>query len=357
MEQKVSFLKSSDGVRLAYATSGEGPPLVRAATWLTHLEQDWHGPVWGHWCRELSKQSQLIRYDERGCGLSERKLRDLSFDDWVADLESVVDHMELDRFDLFGMSQGGTVAIEYAARHPERVNKLILTGATPTNWNDPLAPKDIKTQWEALSNLAKVGWGEHGSAFVQPFAHMFIPEAEPQHIDWYADLSTKTASKDVAGLIFDVLGSMNVIETLPKLREHEIPTLIMQSERDAMVPLLAAQFVAAELPNAQFITLDSANHILLEDEPAFKVLLDAVDDFLHEGLPAMAPPDPKQFDSLTKRELEILGVMAKGLGNVEIGSKLFISEKTVRNHVTSILDKLGVQSRAKAIVLAKDMGL
>lgn len=357
MEQKVSFLKSADGVRLAYAASGEGPPLVRAATWLTHLEQDWHGPVWGHWCRELSQQSQLIRYDERGCGLSERKLRNLTFDDWVADLEAVVDHLELDRFDLFGMSQGGTVAIEYATRHPERVNKLILTGATPTNWNDALAPRPLKDQWEALAKLAKVGWGVHGSAFAQPFAHLFIPEAAPEHIDWYAELSTKTASKEVASQIFDVLGNMSVIDQLPTLRAHDIPTLITQSERDALVPLIAAQYIAAELPNAEFITLDSANHILLEDEPAFRVHMDAVNKFLHQGAPAMAPPDPKSFDSLTRRELEILGVMATGLGNNEIGSKLFISEKTVRNHVTSILDKLGVPSRAKAIVLAKDMGL
>ena len=356
MEQKLGFLKAKDNTRLAYATSGDGPPLVRAATWLTHIEQDWHGPVWGHWCRALSQNNQLIRYDERGCGLSERTIRSLDLSDWVADLEAVVDHLGLEKFSLLGMSQGGTVALNYAARHPERIDKLILNGAAPISWRHKLTPDDVKEQWQALSSLAKAGWGDHGSAFTVPFAHLFIPEAKPEHIDWYADLSTKTASKEVAGLIFDVLGNMDALEAIQALKETSIPTLITHSERDAMIPLMASQYVAAELPNAEFMVLNSGNHILLEDEPAFDAFNTAVNRFLHGSDSFMAPPDPKQFDELTKREREILAVMARGLGNAEIGEQLFISEKTVRNHITNILDKLDVETRAKAIVLAKDMG-
>ena len=357
MEQKVGFLKAQDNVRLAYATSGEGPPLVRAATWLTHIEQDWQGPVWGHWCRALSQNNQLIRYDERGCGLSERNIGSLELDDWVADLEAVVDHLELEKFSLFGMSQGGTVALNYAARHPERIDKLVLNGAAPTSWQNEFAPADVKEHWRALDSLAKAGWGEHGSAFTTPFAHLFIPEAKPEHIEWYADLSTKTASKDVAALIFDVLGSMDAMEAIRELKDKDIPTLIMHSERDEMIPLMASQYIAAELSKAEFMVLDSANHILLEDEPAFDAFNAAVNRFLHGSDAIMAPPNPRHFDELTKREREILQVMARGLGNSEIGDKLFISEQTVRNHITNILDKLEVETRAKAIVLAKDMGL
>ena len=121
LEQRIQFCTAPDGVRLAYATSGTGPPLVKPANWMTHLDYDWESPVWRHWLRALSREHTLIRYDERGNGLSDREVADLSFDAWVSDLETIVDSLGLDRFPLFGISQGCAVAIAYAVRHPERV--------------------------------------------------------------------------------------------------------------------------------------------------------------------------------------------------------------------------------------------
>ncbi len=176
-EQQIRFTTASDGVSICYATVGEGPPLVKAANWLSHLEFDWRSPVWRHWWQELSKDHQLVRYDQRGIGLSDWAVEDLSFDAQVNDLEIVVDALGLDRFPLLGISQGGPVAIAYAVRHPERVSHLILYGAF-TRGRDlrDSSPSDVEER-EALHTLMRLGWGRDNPAYRQIFATRFVPGA------------------------------------------------------------------------------------------------------------------------------------------------------------------------------------
>jgi pimeloyl-ACP methyl ester carboxylesterase/DNA-binding CsgD family transcriptional regulator len=348
VKQSISFVRSKDGVRIACARSGEGPPVVRAATWMTHLELDWESAIWGHWFRFLSEQHTLVRYDERGCGLSERNLRSISFDGWVADLEAVVDAMGLERFPLLGMSQGAGVAIEYAARHPERVSQLVLFGGFAAGWQH--ADKDMRDHWHAIRELVRVGWGDENPAFRSMFGYLFVPDADPDAIRWYAELAQRSCDRRMATAIIDVFGSLNVAK---RMRQVTAPTLVVHSEQDSLVPMDAGRVMAEAIPAARFAGLDSRNHLLIEDEPSWGRFRELFTDFVTEA-PRARRPHRTDFSSLTTRERQILAQLADGLSNGQIAQALFISEKTVRNHVSSILDKLGVESRARAIVLARD---
>ena len=173
MDQRIAFARSKDKTTIAYALSGEGPPLVRAGTWLTHVHHDWESPIWAHWLRFMSERHTLVRYDPRGCGLSQTDVGTITFDDWVADLEAVVDRLELESFPLFGMSQGAAVAAEYAIRHPERVSHLTLYAPLVTGWHG--RSNAIAQQWQLMEQLVLAGWGESNMAFPSMFAHLFLP--------------------------------------------------------------------------------------------------------------------------------------------------------------------------------------
>jgi pimeloyl-ACP methyl ester carboxylesterase/DNA-binding CsgD family transcriptional regulator len=352
LRQQLSYVRGPDGVSLACARSGSGAPLVRAATWLTHASFDWESPVWGHWWRFLSSRHELIRYDERGSGLSECPADRISFDGWVADLECVVDSFGLERFELLGTSQGAAVAIEYAARHPERVSRLVVYGGFAAGWQH--AREAIAARWRSIRELVLQGWGEENPAFRSMLGHLFVPEAKPEHIRWYAELARRSATREAAVRIIDTFGSMNVLR---RLRDLTVPVLVIHPERDGMVPYESGTTIASRIPGARFQSLDSANHLLLESEPAWRELCTSIDTFLARGETAVARPHlAADFSALTRREREVLARVAEGLANGQIAEALFLSEKTVRNHVSAILDKLGVQSRAQAIVLAKDSG-
>lgn len=347
MRQKVDIIRSLDGVRLACAQSGNGPPLVRVATWMTHAEYDWDGPVWGHWLRFLSSKHRLIRYDQRGSGLSDREPERVSFEDWVTDLESVVDALELDRFPLFGMSQGAAVAVEYAARHPERVARLVLYGGFAAGWI--YGADSDRRIWAALRELAANGWSHEHSAFRELFGRLFAPEAGATQRSWFTDVALRTTTAGNAAATIDRLGDLHVGS---RLKDVRCPTLVIHPERDAVVPLEAARFMVSAIPEAELVILDSCNHILLEDEPAWGRFRRVFDDFLgsSDGDPVMGA----DHDALTQRQRHVLSLIAEGLSNREIAERLHISEKTVRNHVSCIFDKLGVHSRARAIVLARE---
>ncbi len=346
MRQKIDIIRSRDGVRLACAQSGSGPPLVRAATWMTHAEHDWHGPVWRHWLRFLSSRHRLIRYDQRGVGLSDRTPGNVGFEECVTDLESVVDALGLRRFPLFGMSQGAAVAIEYAVRHPERIERLVLYGGFAIGWQ--AAPDNLRRIWAALQELAALGWDAEHSAFREVYGRLFAPESDASQREWFADTAQRTMSGKTAARIIAMLGRVNV---LPRLREVRCPTLVIHPERDAAVPLEAGRTLADGIPGAELAILDSCNHILLEHEPAWERFQSLMNGFL----PAAAdPPCPlPEGEHLTRRQHAVLALLAEGLSNHEIAERLDIGEKTVRNHVSIILDKLGVHSRARAIVLAQ----
>ncbi|HLS81943.1 MAG TPA: alpha/beta fold hydrolase [Steroidobacter sp.] len=292
MQQTIRFVKAPDGVRLAVATSGSGSPLVKAANWMSHLEFDWQSPVWRHWYRFLSAGRKLIRFDPRGCGLSDWDAQDLSHAAQVADLEAIVDACGLERFALLGISQGGAACIEYAVRRPERVTHLVLYGCYAQGWAQ--RDEESRRQGEALVELIRQGWGQENPAFRQLFASLFIPDATAEQVRWFSDIMRITTQPAIAARIIEAFGQINVRPLLKKIRA---PTLVLHAR------------VAGVLPG------------------------------------------------LTARETAILRLVAQGEGNMEIASRLFISEKTVRNHLTSIFEKLGVDSRARAIVLARDRGL
>jgi pimeloyl-ACP methyl ester carboxylesterase/DNA-binding CsgD family transcriptional regulator len=355
MNQRIAFVRAKDNINIAYAESGAGPPLVRAGTWLTHVQHDWESPVWMHWLRFMSSRHRLVRYDPRGCGLSQSNVRTVAFDDWVHDLEAVVDHLELERFPLFGMSQGAAVAAEYAIRHPERVSHLTLYAPLVTGWRGH-ASSHAK-QWQSIEQLVETGWGEANMAFAAMFAHLFLPNSPVEHREWYAELQRKTASKEVATSFMNVLADLRMFQ---RLKLIQVPTLVIQIAHEQAIDPRSVPGIASEISGSTFASIDSSNHVLLSDEPGWQQFKDVFT--LHvpgretEGQGA-AVNASKKLEELSKRELEILMQIAQGLSNQQIGERLFISDKTVRNRITHIFEKLGVSSRAQAIVFAKEAGL
>ncbi|MPZ98609.1 MAG: alpha/beta fold hydrolase [Dehalococcoidia bacterium] len=280
---QVRFCRSADGVSIAMATTGDGPPFVKAANWLTHLEYDEQSPVWRHLIRELSRDHTLVRYDERGCGLSDRELDDESFglEAWVRDLETVVDGLNLERFPLLGISQGGAVAVAYAVAHPERVSHLVLHGAYARGRIYRGAGQEELNQ--ALVALTSHGWGEADSAHAQVFAARLIPRGTPEQVRWLVDLQRISASRQNAVLFRRAFGQLNVEALLPRV---VTPTLVLHSRRDQAPPFEEGRRLAAGIPGARLVPLDTDNHLVLEDEPAWPHMLAEIREFV--GLEAGA---------------------------------------------------------------------
>ena len=263
-------------MRLAWASIGEGPPLVKASNWLTHLDFEWGSPIWQHWWTELSKHHRVIRYDERGNGMSQRDVPEVSFETWVRDLETVVDAAGLDRFSLLGISRGGAIAVAYAARHPERVSKLILYGAFPVGLYHYGSAEEIEAR-QALISLTRLGWGHHHPAFCRLFTNRFIPNSTPVHENWFDDLQRVSTSGENAARLLDVDSGIDVRPLLPQLR---VPTLILHCDRDQVIVPERGRDLAARIPNARYVSLPSANHLLLADEPAWEMLLQEFSAFM-----------------------------------------------------------------------------
>jgi pimeloyl-ACP methyl ester carboxylesterase/DNA-binding winged helix-turn-helix (wHTH) protein len=275
--QDIRYAVSPDNVCVAYAVAGDGPPLVKAANWLTHLALEWDSPIWGHWLHALAECHRLIRYDERGCGLSDWEVCDFSFDAWVDDLELVIDAAGIDRFPLLGVSQGGAVAIAYAVRHPERVSHLVLSGAycrgrlvraeTPAEKDQAVLDRDV----------ARIGWRRDDDAFRLVFASQFLPDGTKELWDAFNDLQRATTSTDNVVRFLETFAHVDVSRLAPKVR---CPTLILHSRGDVRVPLAQARELAELIPDSRLVVLNSRNHILLEDEPAWPVFLSELDAFL-----------------------------------------------------------------------------
>lgn len=348
LRQQIRFCTSHDGARIAYATSGEGPPLVKAANWMSHLEFDVESPVWSHLLRELSSAHTLVRYDERGCGLSDWSVADLSFDAWVRDLETVVDAAGVDRFPLLGISQGASIAVAYAVRHPERVTHLIVHSGYARGRLKRGATLEQREEAEAMNKLAELGWGQENPAFRQFFTTQFIPGGTREQHHWFNELERISTSPANAGRFMRIFNEIDVVPLLPRIT---CPTIVLHTTRDARVPFDEGKLIASLIPNARFVPLDSGNHLLLETEPAWQRWLEEVRAFL----PAQPRIDPA-FGCLTRRERDLVELIALGRDNAQIAAHLGLSEKTVRNHITSIFAKLEVENRAQAIVLARNAG-
>lgn len=280
--QEIRYCRSPDGVRIAYAVSGRGPPILRAAHWMSHLQYDWESPVWRHWIDSLSRDNTLIRYDERGNGLSDWNADDLSFAAMVSDLESVADASGLNRFPLLGVSQSCAVSVAYVVRHPERVSHLVLYGGYAKGWRKRGDRHEIDIH-EAMTTLIREGWGKDNPAFRQLFTETFIPGASRKQMAWFNDLQKETASPANASRLLYAFGDMDVSAIL---REVSVPTLVLHARNDAAVPFEEGRALAAGIPGARFVDLNSANHILLGDEPAFA-------DFLREVTSFTSVADPK----------------------------------------------------------------
>jgi pimeloyl-ACP methyl ester carboxylesterase/DNA-binding CsgD family transcriptional regulator len=354
LNQKISFCKARDGARIAMATLGHGSPLVRAAHWLSHVEYDTESPVWSAWLRELSRDHTYIRYDQRGSGLSDRSPSDNSFDSWIGDLEAVVDAQGLERFALLGMSQGGAIAIAYAARHPERVSHLVLLGAYGRGMLRRGVSPQQREEAETLVKLIRLGWGRDNPAFRQVFTSQFIPGGSREQHQWFNDLERISASPENAAAIVETLHEVDVSSVAETIR---VPTLVFHVRGDARVSFEEGRILAAAIPTARFVPLEGSNHVLLENEPAWRQFFEELRGFLPApARKGMAGRLLKEI-GLTPSEHEVLLLIARGLDNGAIAAALCKSEKTVRNQVTSIFAKLGVSSRAQAVAVARDAGI
>ncbi len=274
--QKIQFCKAADGVRLAYACVGEGPPLVKAANWLNHLELDWDAPIWAPLFQELARDHMFVRYDARGNGMSEACVADINFDAFVSDLEAVVDAAGIDRFPLLGLSQGCAVAIAYAVRHPERVSHLILWGGYAAGWRINATP-DVIEEREAIITLVRQGWGRTDAAYRQVVTATFMPSATAEELDWFNIFQRQTVHAENAARYLEVFADIDVRAIL---KDVQAPTLVMHARGDRRIPLATGGELAAEIPGAEFVTLDSDNHLLLGREPASLAFVAHVRQFL-----------------------------------------------------------------------------
>ena len=342
--QDVRFCRSVDEVTIAYAVHGSGPPLVIDSCWLSHLQYDWESPVWRHYLTELGKIATVIRFDERGHGLSDRDVTDHSLELRLADLEAVVDDVGVERFALLAMAQGGPVTIEYAARHAERVDRLVFYGsyagvdAVQTSKQDRLLD-------ETFTNLIRVGWEQPTPEFRRVFTYQMIPGATEEQMGWLDELQRRAVSAEVAVEARRQRGRANASHLLSRL---DVPTLVLHSLGDRMNPFGYSRHLASEIPGARLVALESENHIVLEDEPAWPVFLREVTDFLSPD-DAAAPALPEARDPrevLSGRELEVLTLAAQGFDNAAIAAELTLSVRTVERHLQNIYEKLGLRGKS-----------
>ncbi|MEQ9490063.1 MAG: alpha/beta fold hydrolase [Alphaproteobacteria bacterium] len=276
--QRIGFCAARDGTKIAYATVGSGPPLLKAANWLNHLEFDWASPIWGRSFAVLARHRTFIRYDERGCGLSDWDVGDLSFDTFVEDLEAVADKLELDRFPLLGISQGCAVSIEYAVRHPERVSGLVLVSGYAAGWRHLASPEE-QARREAVLTLTEVGWGTDNPAYRHIFTRTFMPDASPGDLAWFDEFQRQSTSPKNAARFQDAFGYIDVRDRLSMV---SVPTIVLHSRHDQRIPLELGRAMAAGIPDAHFVPLDSRNHILVDTEPALQVCLKTIGRFFAE---------------------------------------------------------------------------
>ena len=355
MKQQIRFCRSRDGTRIAYATSGSGPPLVYVANWLTHLKLDWNSPLWSHWLRELSTGHTLVRFDARGNGLSDRVVDNLGVECWAQDLAAVVDDMGLERFPILGFCQGGATAITYAVGHPARVSRLILHNSYVSGAFTNDASSAEKREAEALAELIELGWGREALAFRQLFGNLMVPEGTREQLRWFARLQKRTVSTQLAVRLWRAFHAIDLRRLAPRVN---VPTLVSHVQDNKLVDFEEGRRLASLIPDARLLPLEGKNHILLEGETAWPRFLAAVRDFLGTEMLERETTEPGEaVSALTPRQQEVLSLIARGLDNEQIADRLTISSKTVRNHVTRIYRKLDVDSRAQAVVLARDAHL
>ncbi|HYG07679.1 MAG TPA: alpha/beta fold hydrolase [Stenotrophomonas sp.] len=342
MKQSIRYLTTADGTRLAWSAMGSGVPLVKAANWLSHLEYDLDSPIWRHWMQFLGSNFRFIRYDERGCGMTGGDARGLSLANWLADLEAVIDAAQIEQpFALLGISQGAAACLAYAVKHPQRVSHLLLYGGYARGAYERGSDENAR-MYHAIVDIARGGWEDHNPVFRQVFTARFIPGGSDAQMQWFNELARTTTTAESAGALLEARARINVTALLPKVA---VPTLVMHGREDGVVPLEEGRLLAANIAGARFVELESRNHVLLEGELAWQRFREETLQFL--GGPADV------LTGLTGRERQIVDGLIAGHSNAEIAAALFISDKTVRNALTRIFEKLGVRSRTQAMALLR----
>ncbi len=356
--QRIRFCTSADGTRLAVALAGEGPPLVKAATWLTHVEKEPDNLFTRHWVTELSRNNALVRYDSRGCGLSDRNVERISMAAWIEDLEAVVSTLEIERFPLFGMSQGAAIAIGYAARHPEKVSQLILYGGCARGLLRRNPPPTVVEAAQAMLKAAELGWGADSSSFRQVFISQLLRDATAEQQRAVDEAQRLTISGANAARFMQEVFEIDVREIAPGIR---CPTLVFHAKEDPCFPFEEGRLLASLIPNARFVPLPSKNHLPFETEAAWPAFLSELRAFL--------PPSSLQSRSrsknggeassvaLTPRQIEILREVARGQTDKQIARKLLLSPRTVEMHVANALLALACRTRAEAVRRATELKL
>jgi len=346
--QEIRFAPSASGPRIAYALSGEGYPLVRAPHWLTHIEWDWQTPVWAPWLDALSRHHRLLRFDAAGTGLSDPALTPPSLDDLVTDLEAVVDAAGVERFALLGMSQGAAVSIRYAARHPQRVSHLVLFGAFVRGTLVRNPGPESQRLVDAMCQLVESGWGQENAAYRQLFTSQFFPAATVEQMRAFNDLELLSATPLRASQLVRAFAGIDAVADLALVR---CPALVLHKRADARIPFEEGRLVAAGIAGARFEPLDGPNHLPLPGDPAFDHALTLMREFLPQQRP-LAP----QLTGLNDGERELLELLARGLDNAQIAAQLGRADKTVRNRVSALMERLGCETRAQAIVRGREAG-
>lgn len=277
--QRTGFCEVRDGTKIAYASVGDGPPILKAANWLNHLELDWGSPIWGKSFAELARNHTFVRYDERGRGLPpDWEVADPSFEAFVEDLEAVADALGLERFPLIGISQGAAVSIKYAVHHSERVSGLILFGAYASGWRHHASAEEHARR-NAVMTLTELGWGTYNPAYRHIFSQTFMPDAKAEELAWFDDFQRQTTSPGNAVRFREAFSDIDVRDRLALIKT---PTLLLHSKEDQRMPLDLGRAVASGIPDARFVQLDSRNHILLGNEPAWRDCVEAIQAFLEE---------------------------------------------------------------------------
>jgi pimeloyl-ACP methyl ester carboxylesterase/DNA-binding CsgD family transcriptional regulator len=345
--QTVRFCRSTDGVRIAYAVHGSGPPLVLDACWVSHLEFDWESPIWRHYLEELGRVATVVRFDERGHGLSDRDVTDFGLQRRVDDLAAVVDHAGLDRFALMAMAQGGPVAFHYLDQHPGRVTRLVCA-STYAGGGGPPTEDDLALE-EAFEALIRAGWDRSDPAFRRVFTSMMIPDATEEQMRWLDDLLARASS---ARTSVEARRARRDADAADLLAAVDVPTLVLHSRHERMNDFERGRELARNVPQARLVALESRNHILLEDEPAWSVFLREVTEFL--AADRTGPVADAVATLLSDRELEVLALAAEGHDNALIADRLVLSQRTVERHLQNVYLKLGLTgSTARTAAVAR----
>jgi len=349
LKQKIRFCTAHDGVRLAYAICGKGPALVKVGNWMTHLEFDLQGPVWGYLLESLSQDYTLLRYDQRGTGLSDWNVDHMSFEDWVQDLETVIDAAGLEKFPLLCISQGTQIGIAYAVRHPERVSHLVVHGGYARGRRKRSRDPAHLEESETMIKLMELGWGKNDAAFRQFFTSQFIPGGTPEQHQWFNELQRISTSPANAARMLREFEEIDVTALLPQV---SCPTLVLHATGDLRVPFDEGRLIAGMIEQARFAPLDSRNHLMVAQDAMWPRWSEEV----HEFIGTVQVKEDPLFATLTPREAQLVELIAQGRDNAQIAAVMELTDKTVRNHITSVFAKLEVENRSQAIVLARNAG-